>query len=169
METEREENTTSTKNTTSAGKAVARLATPNYPRLTAIGKAYAFMFFMNDTIGREKMGQMTPKQIGEVRRIVDRLYTLIHTGELPAGSGPIEQGAYESSAEIQALADPVWFRDFMAMVEQHLQPSFYDQNSRAQGQVLTVQEFIDRRLHVSGMYATIALTEFGDDQYLPWE
>jgi len=143
--------------------------TPEYNRLVTIGKTYAFMFFMNDSIGREKVGKMTPKQIGEARRIVDRLYTLIHTGELPAGSGQIERGAYEASSEIRQLADPLWFRDFMAVMEQHLQPSFYDQNSHAQGQVLSVQEFIDRRLYVSGMYVTIGLIEFGDNQYLPWE
>jgi hypothetical protein len=143
--------------------------TPDYARLTAIGKVYSFMFYMNDTIGREKMGKMTSQQVGEVRRTLDRLYTLLHTGQLPPDSGSIERGAYEAHEEVRQLADPVWFHAFMEMMELHLQPSFFDQNSRIQGQVLSMKEFIDRRLHVSGMYVTLSLMEFGDNQYLPWD
>lgn len=142
--------------------------TPNYHRLTAIGKIYAFMFYMNDNIGREKLGHMTPQEIIEVRGIVDHIYELIHTGKLPANSGPIVQGAYESLEAVRQRADADWYRDLIEMMKDHLEPSYYDQNSRVQGQVLTVKEFVDRRLYISGMYITLALMEFGDNQYLPW-
>lgn len=142
--------------------------TPNFDRLTAIGMAYAVLFFMNDTIGREKLGHMTESQRAEVRQIIERLDGLIDTGMLDAAASPIEKSALASLKEIQRNSDPKWYQNFLKLMKQHLAPSFFDQNARAQGQVLTIDEYIDRRLHISGMYATVALMEFGDNQYLDW-
>ncbi len=143
--------------------------TPDYERLTLIGKAYAVLFYMNDTIGREKMGHMTAEQIAEVRGIVGRLEVWLKTGALPPGAGPIERSAYVSSEEIRALADPAWYQAFLVHMKQHFEPSFFDRNARAQGEVMTVHEYIDCRLNVSGMFATIALMEFGDGEYIEWQ
>ncbi len=142
--------------------------TPDYARLTAIGKAYAVLFFMNDTIGREKLGHMSPDQIAEVRQVVHRLDHLLDTGSLTLNAGSIERAALASLREIRLMSEPGWYRHFLTLMKHHFEPSFFDRNARAQGHVMSVEEYIDCRLHVSGMYATIALMEFGDNAYINW-
>jgi hypothetical protein len=142
--------------------------TPNLERLVAIGKAYAVLFYMNDTIGREKLGHMTVDQRTAVQYIIHNLTSMLDTGMLLAEPGPIERSAAVSLAEIRHLANPAWYQEFLTLMRQHLEPSFFDRNARAQGRAYSVEEYIDTRLHVSGMYATVALMEFGDDQYLDW-
>lgn len=143
--------------------------TPDYARLTAIGKAYAVLFFMNDTIGREKLGHMSPQEVADVRQVIHRLDQLLDTGSLTPHAGPIERAALVSLKEIRLISEPRWYRHFLTLMKHHFKPSFFDRNARAQGEVMTVDEYIDCRLHVSGMYATVALMEFGDDAYIHWQ
>lgn len=142
--------------------------TPDEQRLTIIGKSYVVMFFMNDTIGREKLGHMSPAQKNEVRGIVGRIDKLLETGTLPSGAGALEEAARESLEEMRQSSPPAWFGRCMALFKEHIAQSFHDTNARAQAKVPTVDEYIESRLHVSGMYVTIDLMEFGDNQYIPW-
>jgi len=142
--------------------------TPDEQRLTIIGKSYAVMFFMNDTIGREKLGHMSAAQKQEVRGVVGRIDKLLETGTLPPGAGRLEEAARESLEEIRQSSPPAWFGRCMAVFKEHIAQSFHDKNARAQAKVPTVDEYIESRLHVAGMYVTIEFMELGDDQFIPW-
>lgn len=143
--------------------------TPNYERLTAIGQHYAVLFYMNDVIGREKIGRMTPQQRAEVRQIVANIEAYLQTGVMPPASGDIERAMQISLEDIRVMADqPQWYATFVETVYQHIEPSFFDRNARAQGQVMTIDAYIDCRLHVSGMVLTVALMEFGDGEYIDY-
>lgn len=138
-------------------------------RLTIMGKVHGVLFFMNDTIGREKLGKMSAGQKADIRRTVERLTQLLLTDTLPPNSGDIEKAAESVLHDMRALADGVWYRDFVRFTLEHFEPSFFDRNARAQGTVMSVQEYIDCRLDVSGMFLAIAMMEFGDDAYINWE
>lgn len=144
-------------------------STPGLERLNVIGKIYAVLFYMNDTIGREKMGRMNDGQKYEVRQLVDRLNYLVETGNLSPDAGPIERAARKVLLELKNTSDPAWYEQFLTLTKLSLNPSFVDQNGRAQGHVLSIEEYADLRLHISGMYLTVALFEYGEDLYLDWD
>lgn len=138
-------------------------------RMTIIGIYNAILFFLNDTVGREKFGHLTPDQQEEARIGVKRLFQLLNTRTIPPDPSRLEESVVDFIGMLERLGDPDWLDDFIALTLYHLQPAIQDQNARAQGELLSIQEYIDLRNHVSGMYPAIAMCEFGRNDYLRWD
>lgn len=138
-------------------------------RMTLIGIYNAILFWLNDTVGREKFAALTGAEQEQARETVRRLTRLLGTGEIGPDPVPVEAATAEFLARLTPLADPAWLRGFLADTVAHLLPAIRDQNARTRGDVLTVAGYIDLRSHVSGMYPAIALCEFGRDSYLAWD
>ncbi|WP_330229457.1 terpene synthase family protein [Nocardia sp. NBC_00508] len=137
-------------------------------RMTIIGLYNAILFWLNDTVGREKFGHLDDDEQRQARVAVDRLCSLLRTRPASGDANPVEASTSAFLAMLSALADPAWLDRFIEATIDHLRPAIRDQNARARGGLLSVTEYIDLRAQVSGMYPAIALCEFGRDDYLPW-
>lgn len=135
-------------------------------RLTVIGLFNAILFWLNDTVGREKYGHLSEAEQLRARHELERLCRLLETRIAPDGPSPVEAATVDFLSQLDALADPRWRDDFLASTVAHLRTAIRDQNARARGDLLTVGEYIDLRAEVSGMYPAIALCEFGRNSYL---
>ncbi|MEV6253511.1 MULTISPECIES: terpene synthase family protein [unclassified Nocardia] len=138
-------------------------------RMTIIGLYNAILFWLNDTVGREKFGHLGDDEQRQARVAIDRLCALLCTGSAPADATPLETSTSAFLTMLSARADADWLDRFIEATVAHLRPAIQDQNARARGGLLSVAEYIDLRAQVSGMYPAIALCEFGRDDYLPWE
>ncbi|MBF6203027.1 terpene synthase [Streptomyces gardneri] len=138
-------------------------------RMTIIGLYNAILFWLNDTVGREKFGHLGDDEQQRARVAVDRLCVLLRTRSAPRDPTPLEASTSAFLTRLSALADPAWLDRFIESTIEHLRPAIRDQNARARGGLLSVEEYIDLRGQVSGMYPAIALCEFGRNDYLPWD
>ncbi|MGI5218792.1 terpene synthase family protein [Nocardia sp. CA-290969] len=135
-------------------------------RLTVIGLFNAILFWLNDTVGREKYGHLTEAGQRRARDELERLCRLLETRTASADTTPVEAATVEFLSRTDELADPRWLAGFLDSTVEHLRTAIRDQNARARGDLLTAGEYIDLRAQVSGMYPAIALCEFGRDSYL---
>ncbi|NKY55197.1 terpene synthase family protein [Nocardia flavorosea] len=138
-------------------------------RLTAIGLFNAILFWLNDTVGREKYGHLSEAEQGRARDELARLCRLLETRKPAVDPTPVEAATVDFLSQVGELSDPRWLDEFLASTVEHLRTAIRDQNARARGDLLTVAEYIDLRAQVSGMYPAIALCEFGRDSYLDAE
>ncbi|WP_280423904.1 terpene synthase family protein [Nocardia carnea] len=138
-------------------------------RLTVIGLFNAILFWLNDTVGREKYGHLSEAEQRRARDELERLCRLLELRILPADPSPVEAATFDFLSQVDELSDARWLEQFLASTVAHLRTAIRDQNARARGDLLTVAEYIDLRAQVSGMYPAIALCEFGRDSYLDGE
>ncbi|MEU4312729.1 terpene synthase family protein [Nocardia sp. NPDC024068] len=138
-------------------------------RLAVIGLFNAILFWLNDTVGREKFGHLADVEQQRARTDLDRLCRFLQTRIPPENPSPFESATTEWLTRLTELADPQWLDLFLASTLEHLRTAIRDQNARSRGDVLTVAEYIDLRAQVSGMYPAIALCEFGRDEYVSWD
>ncbi|MFI1462365.1 terpene synthase family protein [Nocardia carnea] len=138
-------------------------------RLTVIGLFNAILFWLNDTVGREKYGHLSEAEQDRARDELARLCRLLETRKPAADPTPVEAATVDFLSQVGELSDPRWLGEFLASTVEHLRTAIRDQNARARGDLLTVAEYIDLRAQVSGMYPAIALCEFGRDSYLEEE
>ncbi|WP_433207720.1 terpene synthase family protein [Nocardia sp. CA-107356] len=137
-------------------------------RMTTIGIYNAILFWLNDTVGREKFAHLTDTEQRQAAATVERLCGLLDTRNAAMDPTPVEAATVEFLELLDGYADPDWLGRFLDSTIDHLRPAIRDQNARARGELLAVPDYIDLRAQVSGMYPAIALCEFGRDEYLPW-
>ncbi|MGW5753166.1 terpene synthase family protein [Nocardia rhamnosiphila] len=139
-------------------------------RLTTIGLFNAILFWLNDTVGREKFGHLSRGEQHRARTELDRLCRLLETRTAPEDAAPIEMATVEFLSRLHTQnADPRWLDLFLESTVEHLRTAIRDQNARSRRDLLTTDEYIDLRAQVSGMFPAIALCEFGRDSYLDRE
>ncbi|WP_327151161.1 terpene synthase family protein [Nocardia sp. NBC_01329] len=139
-------------------------------RLATIGLFNAILFWLNDTVGREKFGHLSGAEQGRARNELDRLCRLLESRTVPEEPSPIEIATADVLARLTAQhAERQWLDGFLESTVEHLRTAIRDQNARSRRDLLTATEYIDLRAQVSGMYPAIALCEFGRDSYLDRE
>ncbi|WP_328394478.1 terpene synthase family protein [Nocardia sp. NBC_00416] len=138
-------------------------------RLTVIGLFNAILFWLNDTVGREKFGHLPVDAQHRARTDLDRLSVLLESGAAPGDPSPLESATLDFLSRVAAQSDPRWLDRFVSSTRDHLRTAIRDQNARSRGDLLSTSEYIDLRAQVSGMYPAIALCEFGRDHYLSWD
>ncbi|MQY25979.1 hypothetical protein NRB56_15380 [Nocardia sp. RB56] len=144
-----------------------RAVTPE--RMTLIGNYNAILFWLNDTVGREKFAHLTATEQAQAWDTVESLCRLLETRRTDSEPTPVEAATAEFVAELIANGEPGSVDRILDSTGDHLRTAIRDQNARARGDLLSVEEYIDLRARVSGMYPAIALCEYGRDTYLPWD
>ncbi|WP_405182725.1 terpene synthase family protein [Nocardia sp. NBC_01377] len=137
-------------------------------RMTVIGLFNAILYWLNDTVGRDKHAHLSHTQQQHARATIDRLCDMLETGTVPPEPVPVEVATHEFLQRLSRDADPRWLQETLASTVAHLRPANRDQNARARGQLLDVQDYIALRADMSGMYPVIAFCEYGRDTYLQW-
>ncbi len=143
-------------------------------RMTVVGIYNAILFWLNDTVGREKFGRLPAAEQARALYEVDRLCRLFEADHIPPhpappGSAPIEAAAAEFLSILAEHADPAWLRRFRTLTVAHLRPAIRDQNASARRDLLGVGEYIELRNQISGMYPAIALCDFARGVVLQWD
>ena len=137
-------------------------------KLVPIGKNLAIDFYLNDTIGREKAGHLTPEQQQAARRIRRPFVATEDDFPICPGAHPVELANAEMLADIRTEAPTDWFTEFLRLWKYQIDIAHIDRNASALGYIPGIEEYIDSRCHVSGMHHTIQLMEFADDHFLDW-
>jgi hypothetical protein len=88
--------------------------------------------------------------------------------ELPAGASAIEEANAIVLREFRAQSTKEWFSRFQRLYTYHIDITHRDGNTRAQGRVPEVFEYIERRCHTAGMNHIVLWVEFSDGQFLEW-
>ena len=143
-------------------------------RMTIIGIYNAILFWLNDTVGREKFGHLSRGEQVRALHEVDRLCRLFEADHTPPetgppGSTPIETATTEFLSMLAEQADPDWLRSFRELTVAHLRPAIRDQNASARRDLLSVGDYIELRNQISGMFPAIALCDFARGVVLPWD
>jgi Terpene synthase family 2, C-terminal metal binding len=137
-------------------------------RLVTIGKSLAISWYLNDTIGRERISGLTADQKLAADRSRDRLVRVSRTLTVGSSANPIERACREMLWEMRSGAPPEWFEQFRDLWATHLESMCRDGNAAATNAVPTTTQYVDARTHCSGMQHTIALFEFARNEYLDW-
>ncbi|WP_245718347.1 terpene synthase family protein [Nocardia miyunensis] len=138
-------------------------------RMTIIGIFNAILFWLNDTVGREKFAHLSEDEQLRASYTAGRLRDMLESRS-PAADPSREEIATAEFLDLLARdAEPVWLDRFLSSTAEHLRTAIRNQNTDARGGLLSVAEYIDLRSEVSGMYPAIAMCEFGRDDYLPWD
>ncbi|WP_245662775.1 terpene synthase family protein [Nocardia vermiculata] len=150
-------------------------------RMVTIGIYNAILFWLNDTVGREKFGHLSAAEQAQALYEVDRLCRLFEAEDIPplpeaegtppapSPPGPIETATTEFLSMLADQADPAWLRSFRILTVDHLRPAIRDQNASARRDLLGVDDYIALRNEISGMYPAIALCDFARGVVLPWD
>lgn len=138
-------------------------------RMAIIGIYNAILFWLNDTVGREKFGQLAKADQQRAEIAIQRTCRLLETRSAPNDPTSLENSILAFLAKLAPLASSQWLDRFLVMTVEHLRLAIRDQNARSRGWLPSVTEYTDLRAYVSGMYPAIALCEFGRGQYLPWD
>jgi len=138
-------------------------------RMRIIGIFNAILFWLNDTVGREKFAHLSVAEQQRALETAERLRGLLESRCVGVDPRAEEGAAAELLTLLTRHADPGWLDRFLGSTAEHLRTAIRDQNARARGGLLTVAEYVDLRAQVSGMYPAISLCEFGRDDYLPWD
>ncbi|WP_319945322.1 terpene synthase family protein [Nocardia macrotermitis] len=138
-------------------------------RMTIIGIFNAILFWLNDTVGREKFAHLSAAEQLRAAHTAGRLRDMLETRSPAADPTPEEVATAEFLDLLARDAEPAWLDQFLGSTAEHLRTAIRDQNTDARGDLLSVTDYIDLRSEVSGMYPAIAMCEFGRDDYLPWD
>ncbi len=143
-------------------------ATPE--RMGAILQNCAIDFYLNDTVGREVFPHLSPEEQEKGSKIRERMYHLredlyVADDQLT----PVELANAEMLTYIRDTSSFSWFREFLRLYNYHIHVAHMDCNAATMGRIPTVDEYMYNRGHISGMFHTIALIEYGTGQFLDWE
>ncbi|MEU6708153.1 terpene synthase family protein [Streptomyces wuyuanensis] len=143
--------------------------TATIERLTTTGKHNALAYYLNDTMGRDKHWRLSPAARRSAQRVAAGLIETCDTGCLSRSPSGAEAAALAILDELRFNSPEYWFSRFLPLWKKHLTLALQDRNAQAVGYVTTLDEYVEERLHISGMLHAIALAEYAQDCYLPPE
>jgi hypothetical protein len=138
-------------------------------RLLPIGKIHMVDFYLNDTVGREKVASLDESQQEVMAQAVGRLVLACKTHALPVeeGSTGLDRAHLETLQDIRKDSAPDWYRTFIPLWIDQLTLTHQDRNASALRRVPTVRQYIRERITYSGMEYAVALMEFARGRYVP--
>lgn len=139
-------------------------------RMGAILQNCAIDFYLNDTVGREVFFHLSAEEQEKASQIKKRLVSipedLFNDEDIAT---PVEMANTAMLTAIRDTSPFSWFREFLRLYSYHIHVAHMDCNAEAMGHIPSVKEYIYNRGHISGMFHTIALIEYGTGQFLDWE
>ncbi|GGV57091.1 terpene synthase family protein [Streptomyces spectabilis] len=139
-------------------------------RLVTIGKNFAIDWYLNDTIGRDRVASLAPQDKQAAAQARERLLQVSQTLTEGPGASPVDLACLDMLREVRSgsSAAPEWFPFFLKLWVGNLQTMCRDCNASASGAIPTEAEYVETRTYISGMQHTIALGEFAHNTYLDW-
>jgi hypothetical protein len=125
-------------------------------------------FYLNDVMGRDVFQFLSLEEQLAAEKMIRNMTRLGGDLELPAGAGAIEEANALVLREFRAQSTSEWFARFQRLYTHHIDITHRDGNTRAQGRIPDVWEYIERRCHTSGMNHIVLWVEFSDGQFLDW-
>ena len=137
-------------------------------RMLTIIKNLTLGFYLNDVMGRDVFQFLSLEEQLAAEKMIRNMATLGGDLELPAGASAIEEANALVLREFRAQSTSEWFARFQRLYTHHIDITHRDGNTRAQGRIPDVWEYIERRCHTAGMNHIVLWVEFSDGQFLEW-
>jgi len=141
-------------------------AHPN--RLSIMMKHLAMDFDLNDEMGRDIFPNLDAEKQKKAAKLIHRMASVDLTLSMPANAMRIEQINIELLREIKAHSPVQWFKAFLTLYKHHVALTHKDSSASKLGYIPTVNEYIENRMHTSGMIFMVMLIEFADGNFLDW-
>lgn len=125
-------------------------------------------FWLNDTWGRELFAGLNQQEKALARQVIRRISTDNGIMNPPADAHPIELATREMMLKFKRNSPSAWYRRFSRLYNYHVKITHKNLNADQLGKVLTVDEYIERRCHISGMLHTLTFLEYAEGQFLNW-
>ena len=126
-------------------------------------------FYLNDVMGREVFPNLSQLQQTLYGNIKESMAGLYKCRTLNEGAKPIEIANFEMLREIAATSTQDWFEEFLRLYCYHIDLAHRDCNASGIGHILTLEEYVELRCHVSGMPHTVMLIEYCQGKFLDWK
>ncbi|HVI44573.1 MAG TPA: terpene synthase family protein [Chitinophaga sp.] len=126
-------------------------------------------YYLNETVGRDVFKNLPPQQQRDIECIIQRMANLPGQFALDKDAAPIEVANYHMLRDIESTSPAQWFQEFLQMYSLHIGITHQDTSSLGLHRVPSVSEYIELRLHTSGMPHILLLIEYAGGQFLDWD
>ena len=123
-------------------------------------------FWLNDTWGRELFAGLEQQEKVLAQQVIRRISTDSGIMNPPGDAHPIELATREMMLEFKRNSPSAWYQKFSRLYNYHVKITHKNLNADQLGKVLTVDEYIERRCHISGMLHTLTFLEYAEGQFL---
>ncbi|WPQ61890.1 terpene synthase family protein [Chitinophaga sancti] len=123
-------------------------------------------FYLNDTWGRELFAGLDTGEQTLARQVIKRISTDSGIMNPPENAHQIELATREMMLEFKRTSPAGWYQKFSRLYNYHVKITHKDLNADQLGRVLTVEEYIEARCHISGMHHTLTFLEYAEGQFL---
>jgi terpene synthase-like protein len=142
--------------------------TAPFQRLITIAKIYAIDFYLNDKMGRDIFSRNSESE--NLAKIKERIAGLSNNLSIDAAAiSQVEKANLEVLRDIATHSPQNWFAEFLALYCKHINLAHQNLNVSSVGQILTIDEYVKQRCHVSGMTHTVTMIEYAEDRFLDWD
>ncbi|SFW87375.1 terpene synthase family protein [Chitinophaga sancti] len=126
----------------------------------------AIDFWLNDTWGRELFAGLNPDEKAIAQRVIKKISKDTGIMNSHVNAHPIELATREMMLEFKRTSPAAWYQKFSRLYNYHVKITHKDLNADQLGKILTVDEYIKRRCHISGMPHTLTFLEYAEGQFL---
>lgn len=137
-------------------------------RLSATGRYYAALYFINDTLGREKYAHASGDLGAEADRLIQRLIRIATEWRVGSEAAPVEVAMCEALEAIRGECGDEFYSRFIDASMNHMKMAYREQESRARKEALSVERYREIREFVSGVWITIELMEYCSGEFIEW-
>jgi terpene synthase-like protein len=141
----------------------------SFDRMAAIVKNNAVDYYLNDTMGRDVFGLLSPGKQTVAKKVVQRMSALDDRLYVPPTAHAVEKANAEVLTFIRDTSPRSWFEEFLYFYSHHLAVTHQDLNSSSLGHVSSVPEYIHGRNHTAGMHHIMLLIQYSLDNFLDWQ
>jgi hypothetical protein len=141
----------------------------DFDRLLTMMKHLAIDFYLNDVMGRDLFKSLSLDEQEAADILVYRMAAIDETLITSADAQPIEIANRELLGVMKDTSPENWFRQFLSFYCRHIAITHRDSNAATTGHIPNVGEYIDTRLHTSGMIFMLLLVEYSDANFLDWD
>ncbi|MCW3466014.1 terpene synthase family protein [Chitinophaga nivalis] len=140
----------------------------DFRRGIAVVQNCAVDYYLNEIMGRDVFRLLPREQQVEARLIIDRMAGLSPALTVIPEAHAVEKANAEMLQEIRDTSPGEWFAAFSNMYAYHIGVTHQDCNASGLHYLPDVEEYIQQRLHTSGMPHIILLIEYCDGAFLDW-
>lgn len=136
-----------------------------FDRVAAIMKNMLLDFFLNDIMGRD----VYKHRVEEISEIV--IKNISHVKIDLSDSTPanlIEAANIEALMDFKNNSPKAWFQKFLKQFTHHIEITHRDLSAETTGRIQTINNYIERRCHYSGMNHVVTWMEYAEGEFLNW-
>lgn len=137
-------------------------------RMLNMMKNLTIDFYLNDVMGRDVFRYLPEDQQQSAREVVARMGRFDPALMDDLRATDMEKANLAVLRDFRKTSTPEWFEKFYRLYAHHIAITHRDCNAASLGRVLSVDEYVDMRCHLSGMHHIVLWVEYSDGRFLNW-